>query len=154
MSPCCRSCTETRKTHRDRDPHELPISPHGDRLNHTPLPNTKIAQGEPEQDGHADAVRVHEADRGREQAKVVLDDGRGRVAGVGEVGDDGGREGGADEEREDERGERPEGPVEVCAGREVRGGVVWRVREEGCVAATDDLRSGSAIAKRAALAFA
>ena len=57
----------------------------------------------------------------------------------GQVGDDGVCERGGDEEREDERGERPEGAVEVGRGREVRGGVGGREGIERVDTAKDDL---------------
>ena len=111
-----------KETHRNWDPHKLPIPPHRDCLNNAPLANAEVSQREPEEDGHAESVRVNEADGGREQAKVVLEHrGAGRLVWVREVRYDRGRERGAHEEREDERGERPEGPVEVCARHEVRG---------------------------------
>ena len=49
-------------------------------------------------------------------------------------------EGGRDEEGEDERGERPEGPVEVRRGREVGGGVRWGEGVERVEAAEEDLK--------------
>jgi len=48
------------------------------------------------------------------------------------------REGGRDEEGEDEGRERPEGPVEVGRGREVEGGVCWGEGIEGVDAAEED----------------
>ncbi len=103
-------------TYRDRDPHEQPVAPHRDGLDDAPLPNAHIPQREPEENGHPDPVRVHERHGGREQAEVVLEHGGGGVLGVGEVRRDGRREGGGEEEREDESGERPEGAVEVGVG--------------------------------------
>ena len=57
----------------------------------------------------------------------------------GQVGDDGVRERGGDEEGEDERGERPKRAVEVRRGREVRGGVGGRKGIERVDTAKDDL---------------
>lgn len=79
--------------YRDRDPHKLPISPQGDRLNHTPLAHTEVPQPEPQQNRHAQAVRVHKPNCGAEQPKVVLEGVCwGRSLWVGQVRGDGGGE--------------------------------------------------------------
>ena len=121
-------------TYRHRYPDEHSVAPHRHGFYHRPaLADACVSQGAPEQHGHAYAVRIHQADCGAEQRKVVLD----RVG--RQVGDDGVGEGGGDEEGEDECGERPEGPVEVRRGREVGGGVRWGEGVERVDTAEEDL---------------
>ena len=107
--------------HRDRNPDKHGVAPHRHGFDHGPtLADARVAEHGPEHHGDAEAVRVHEPDGRAEQRKVVLDRVRGQVGG------DGVREGGRDEEGKDERGERPERPVEVGRGRQVGGRVRGR----------------------------
>ena len=122
------------RAHRHRDPDEHGVAPHRHDFGHGPvLADAKVAKDGPEHHGHADAVRIHEPDGRAQQRKVILDLVRGQV------GDDGVCERGGDKEGEDERGERPEGAVEVWRGREVRGGVGGREGVERVDTAKDDL---------------
>lgn len=129
-----RLVTKERATYRHRYPDEHSVSPHCDGFDHRPaLADARIAQGSPEHYWHADTVRIHQPDGSAEQRKVVLD----RVG--RQVGDDGVGERGRDEEREYERCECPERPVEVRRGREVGGGVRGRKRVERIGTAEEDL---------------
>ena len=132
---------ESTSTHRYGYPHKLAIPPDRDGIDDAPLADAEVAEAEPEEDGDEEAVRVHER-RAREDEREVIHDVR-RGGGVREPGRDRGGERGADEEREDERGQRPEGPVEVRRGREV-GALVGRRAwgEHGHVASLEDLCRG------------
>ena len=130
-----RLVTKERATYRHRYPDEHSVSPHRDGFDHRPaLADARIAQGSPEHYWHADTVRIHQPDGSAEQRKVVLD----RVG--RQVGDDGVGERGRDEEREYERCECPERPVEVRRGREVGGSVRGRKGVERIGAAEEDLK--------------
>ena len=130
-----RLVTKERATYRHRYPDEHSVSPHRDGFDHRPaLADARIAQGSPEHYWHADTVRIHQPDGGAEQRKVVLD----RVG--RQVGDDGVGERGRDEEREYERCEGPERPIEVRRGREVGGSVRGRKGVERIGAAEEDLK--------------
>ena len=127
--------TKERATYRHRYPDEHSVSPHCDSFDHRPaLADARIAQGSPEHYWHADTVRIHQPDGSAEQRKVVLD----RVG--RQVGDDGVGKRGRDEEREYERCECPERPIEVRRGREVGGSVRGRKGVERIGAAEEDLK--------------
>lgn len=116
------------------NPDEHGVAPHRHGFNHGPtLADACVAQDDPEHQGHANAVRIHQSDCRAQQRKVILDWVRGQV------GDDGVGERGRDEQGEDERGERPERPVEVGRGREVGGRVCGREGVERVDAAKEYL---------------
>ena len=81
-------------TNRHWYPNELPISPHGDRLDHTPFPQSIIPQRNPQKCWPSNAVSVNEPKSGTQKAEVIVD----RF--VGEVGYDGVCEGGKNVEAE------------------------------------------------------
>src|SRR6267154_521955 len=62
------------------NPDEHGVAPHRHGFNHGPtLADACVAQDDPEHQGHANAVRIHQSDCRAQQRKVILDWVRERV---------------------------------------------------------------------------
>lgn len=81
-------------TDRHRYPDELPVPPHGDRLDHAPFSQPVIPQRNPQQCWPPQTISINKRKSGAQEAKVVVD------WFIGEVGYDGVGEGGENVETE------------------------------------------------------